>query len=104
MTIKRQLRCDITVCIYHLQKFSLSSFLLSATASCCQSLPLSISFGAGLVSIHVYGSSKVSGSVALWTCPCFVPACLSASGSLCTFWIYLFGSGSLAPWLQYYPY
>ena len=58
---------DVTVYIYHLKKFSLNSFLLSATASCCRSLPLSISFGAGLVSIHVYGSSKVSGSVALWT-------------------------------------
>ena len=34
-------------------------------------------------------------------CAC---TCLSAFGSLCTFWIYLFGSGSLVPWLQYYPY
>src|ERR1700689_1868721 len=47
--------------------------VLSCSSFFCPSPPLSISFGAGLVSIHVYGSSKVSGSVALWTCPCFVP-------------------------------
>ena len=103
-TIKRQLRCDVTVCIYHLQKFSLSSFLLSATALLSE--PPSIHFlwcWPGLYScLWLFQGLWLCGSVDLsLLCAC---TCLSASGSLCTFWIYLFGSGSLVPWLQYYPY
>ena len=79
MTIKRQLQCDVMVCIYHLQKFLLNSFLLSTTALLLEPPTVDLSL----------------------LCAC---TCLSASGSQCTFWIYLFGSGSLVPWLQYYPY
>jgi hypothetical protein len=53
-------------------KFSPCSFFPSPTASCCLSLPLSISLGAGLVLCY-----KLSGSVDL------VALCLSAFRSLC---------------------
>src|ERR1700689_3904627 len=75
-TIKRQLRCDVTVCIYHLQNCLPSSFLLSATALLSE--PPSIHFlwcWPGLYScLWLFQGLWLCGSVALWTCPCFVPA------------------------------
>jgi len=53
----------------HLKIFA-KFFLPSPAASCCPSLPLSVSLGAGLVLCY-----KVSGSLALVVCSCPVPVC-----------------------------
>jgi hypothetical protein len=78
-------------------KFSPSSFFPSPAASCCPSLPLSVSLGAGLVLCY-----KVSGSLALVVCSCPVPVCFQVpvlpSGSTCLV------LGPWSSWLQYYPY
>ena len=112
--LQNGMRCNAMACIYQTSsKFLLSSFILSPAASCCLSLPLSISFGVAWslsMSIGSYaqglsGSGSGSGSVDLVVCSCSesVPAlpCLSAFRPLCCFldlpWFWFPGSHGIIP-------